>query len=621
MCGIAGTTGNAIDRMLPEIKHRGPDAVNVWRHSHFSMGIQRLSVIDVDGPSPPHWNEDRTCCVVCNGEIYNYRELKAELIQKGHQFRTNSDTEVIVHLYEEYGEHAPEYLRGMFAFAVYDIPRGQLFLARDRFGEKPLFYFKKDHHFAFASVLNALLVLPELPRAINHHALPQYLQMGFVQEPETLLEYVYSLPPGHFLIRTATTVTTGKWFELTYRSPVLYPDIQTAAAELDTVLQQAVRRQLVADVPVGALLSGGLDSSAIVAAMAGQSSGPVKTFHVRMAGSDNDESAVAKAVSDHFGTDHYEITLPNGGFEEQQFWDLLSHTGFPFPDATAIPFYRISREVRQQVKVVMSGDGGDELFGGYDYYRTGLGIATLKNIPGVIRQSALPFARVLQQLPGTSRITGLRKVIKALEGAALSQSAFFPWHFGWMDDAATRELCGAVPQYDHLLPEGKPWDEWSLLRQMMWFSTKYNLPLDMLVKTDRMSMANGLEVRAPFLDADMFDFAAKLPDNLLVSPNRGKLVLWEMLKNKLPASVLEHRKTGFITPLHLLWNDAFRQLATGLLLSPHPLDALIDKKVVARYLQTGLTQTADTSRNTVFRATHQLWLLVQLYAWALKIKL
>lgn len=606
--------------MLHATKHRGPDDTCVWCHDDISLGINRLSIIDVNGPPPPHWNEDRTCCVICNGEIYNYRELKSGLQQKGHRFHTNSDTEVIVHLYEEYGEHAPEHLRGMFVFALYDIPRKRLLLARDRFGEKPLFYYRKNNEFAFASEINGLLVLPDLERRLNRSVLSQYLENGFVREPETLLENIFSLPPGHSLLYCAGEITTQPYFQLHYAVDQRLNDVKTAAAAFTPVWEQAIKQQLHADVPVGALLSGGLDSSAIVAAMAEQSAVPVKTFHVRLENGQQDESAVARTVARHFGTDHCEITLPNKGFEADLFWEILDHTGFPLADAATVPFYLISREVRQQVKVVMSGDGGDELFAGYDYFRNGLAINRLHNIPAPLRHAVLQTLRGLRQLPVAADIGTIRKVIKALEGAAMPPEVFFPWYFGFFSRDEVARILKLPVTREGVFPQKVEWTAMSPLRQMMWFSTTYNLPLDMLVKTDRMSMANGLEVRAPFLDTAVFDFAATLPDHLLTNRHQGKLVLREMLKNKLPAAVLNHQKTGMVTPLHRYWNDDFRQMADELVRLPGPLDAVLNKDRVLHYLHTGFTQTHDNAFTTVFRATHQLWLLVQLYAWVERFK-
>ena len=624
MCGIAGLTGQrhqeAVRPMLDTIKHRGPDDTCVWSNDDISLGINRLAVIDVDGPPPPHWNEDSTCCVICNGEIYNYRELKTALQEKGHQFRTNSDTEVIVHLYEEYGEHAPDHLRGMFAFAVYDIPQKRLLLVRDRFGEKPLFYYRKDDVFAFASEVNALLTVPGMERRLNRNALPQFLECAFVKEPETLFEHVYSLPPGHILTFCKGEIISRPYFKLQYAVDEKLQHVKTAAGTFEPIWEQALDRQLVSDVPVGALLSGGLDSSAIVAGMAAKSAAPVKTFHVKLEGASQDESGIARTVARHFGTEHQEITLADRGFDEALFWELLDHTGFPFANASAIPFYLISREVRKQVKVVLSGDGGDECFAGYDYYRNGMKMAFLRSIPGPLRKLLFQSIKGLRQLPDAGESSLLRQMYKALEGASLSPDAFFPWYFGLFTWEATIKLTKIDSQFPSLLPDNSSWRSMSPLRQMMWFSTTYNLPLDMLAKTDRMSMANGLEVRAPFLDKAVFDFAASLPDHLLTNRHQGKLVLREMLKNKLPAEVLAHRKTGFVAPLHRYMNEQFRQMVYELILPDGPLDAVLDKRSVLQYVETGLSQRVDNVHTSVFRSTHRLWLLVQLYAWVRRFK-
>lgn len=621
MCGIAGYIGQrnvSIKKMLAAIQHRGPDETNVWESEGIKLGINRLSIIDPSGECPPHWNENRTCCVVCNGEIYNYRALKKDLIQRGHQFRTESDTEVIIHLYEEFGEHAPEHLRGMFAFALYDIPGKKLLLARDRFGEKPLYFFHKNDDFAFGSELAAILTLPDFIPRLNIQTLPQFISTGFVTPPETLLENVCEVLPGAVLVFGDGQVKSTPYFELSYHKNVFFENISGTAARFKPIWSDAVQHTLTADAEVGALLSGGIDSAAVVAEMAAQSTKPFPTFHIRMEGQMPDESGIAREVARYFGTEHHEITLPAGGFDEALFDEVLAHSGFPTHDAAAVPLYLISREVRKYVKVALSGDGGDEMFAGYDYYRRAAVLSRLQQFPRTVLSSGKLISNALGTLVPNRLAEIFRKSAKVFDLGAMPEEDFFTAYFGLFSIQETQKMLRSKMPVWKRLPKGAEWNHQSLLRQMIWYSTRYNLPQDLLVKTDRMSMAHGLEIRTPFLDKTIYEFASTLPDHLLMNRHRGKLVLREMLKNKLPDSVFSHPKTGFVTPLHTWLNDDFRKLAKHQVEKPGPLDEVLDKKIVWQHIEKGIYPAPG---NSSFRSGHRAWQLVQLYAWVDRFKI
>lgn len=615
MCGIVGFLGQnerVLQRMVDALQHRGPDGEGVYSDALFSMGMRRLAIIDLDGGMQPIWNETGDLGLICNGEIYNYLELRAELKKKNHIFKTNSDAEVILHLYEEYGADALMRLKGMFAFCIYDQKSGNLFLARDRFGEKPLFYCQKDQQFVFSSEMAALLEHPDIERRLNQNALPDFLEMGWVPEPHTLLQHVYSLPPGHYLEYENGQLSTTAWFSPGAPQPIIQWNEQEAVAQFQEVFFGAVERQLRSDVPVGVLLSGGLDSSSVVAAMCEMSDQPVHTFHVRFEEEKYNESPVAAAVARHFGTHHQEITLKNKGFEEATFQTLLERVGLPFCDAAIIPLHLICQEVQKEAKVLFTGDGGDELLGGYAYFLRGQRIGAARKWPRPLLQLLKGGVQVLSGWLPEERA---RLANKGLEAALATEESFFRSYFGLFSQTEVAQLLRKPLELSSPLLTDDIQTAPSFLRKMMAFSTKYPLALDMLVKTDRASMANSVETRTPFLDPEVYQFAASLPDNFLIREGKGKWILREMMKDRLPKAVLAHPKTGFTVPLHTFFNREFESFVRRTIHADHPLSELIDIREVERYIEQGLHQKTDTATVSVFRATAQLWLLVQLFAW------
>ncbi|RME94866.1 MAG: asparagine synthase (glutamine-hydrolyzing), partial [Bacteroidetes bacterium] len=370
MCGICGIINFQnipaspsrpvrVAEMNTRLWHRGPDEAGDYHDECVSLAMRRLSIIDLAGGTQPLYNETRNVLAFLNGEIYNYRELREELLAAGHQFRTQSDTEVLVHLYEEYGSAFVQRLRGMFAFCVYDRQRNYCLLARDPFGEKPLFYHHAEGELSFASELQALLANDRIPRRLNQEALPYYLRTSLVPSPLTFFADVDSLPPGQLLHVSSEGVRLEPYFRITYQPDPGIKSLADAKALIEPQLRQAVERQLVSDVPLGAFLSGGIDSSTIVALAQQLSGEKLKTFTVRFEEQDFDESPIARRVAKYVGTDHYELTVPNQTFTPDIFWMIIERVGQPFRDSSAIPSFFVSQEIRKHVKVALSGDGGD----------------------------------------------------------------------------------------------------------------------------------------------------------------------------------------------------------------------------------------------------------------------
>ncbi len=639
ICGIIDWTGTlAHDRrnqtakaMNETLLHRGPDASGYISDQNCSLGMRRLSIIDKEGGNQPVYNKERDICIFFNGEIYNYQPLRALLQEQGYEFSTRSDTEVLVHLYEEFRVGMLSKLRGMFCFCIYDIKNRTFFLARDSFGEKPLYYHWDKGIFSFSSEIKSLLRNPQINRKLNKAALPYYLRTSLVPEPITLLENIYSLQPGHYLLLDANAPVQKAFFKPSYEKTIKLESEKDAIDYIRPKLVSAVKRQMVSDVPIGAFLSGGIDSSSVVALMQQNSEQRIKTFNVRFEDQSFDESAIAKRVAEHVGTDHREIVIGNLEFDESIFWKIIDHVGFPFRDSSAIPSYMVSKEISKYVKVALSGDGGDELFAGYDLFQWYKKIIHFKSLPLPIRSSmnfGLGFA---QKLPVLKQMSLLRRVKRGVSTSLLPldeipvalNEMFNRKQLGLLlnNTLANAELhkeCFAMlKSYPEQIKSG------SSLRKIMYYRLKHTLPVNMLVKVDRMSMANSLEVRSPFLDLDLFYASVQLPDHLLVKGGVGKYLLRKMMENDLPTEVFSHPKMGFSIPLHNYRNDAFQQLAKLLLFEENPWPELIPEDELRQIYEDGVREPLNAAQVSSFQAVHRLWMLMQLFGWAkhFKVKL
>ncbi len=548
MCGIYGALSTdarrpipaeVLERMARVLAHRGPDGEGRHLAGPFGMGMRRLSIIDLTSGDQPMANEDGSVWVVYNGEIYNYRELTTDLIARGHRFATSSDTEILVHLYEEYGERCVEPLRGMFAFAIWDEPRRALLLARDRLGIKPLYYAATPGGFLFGSELKALVQSPWLTPRLDRRGLAAYLQYGYVPDPLSILEGVAKLPAGHTL-----TVRSGRpAAPRRYWHPSGYFKVDGArggeeelSEELGRRLEEAVRFHLVSDVPVGAFLSGGVDSSAVVSIMARASRRPIQTFSVGFREDRYNELPHARQVAAACGTEHHELLVEPNDLKILE--EILSSFDEPFADSSAIPTYLVSRLARQHVKVVLSGDGGDELFAGYDRYvvdhrRRHIGLL------GDLHLGA-PLRALSALLPvGGGRNTLYNLSLPRLE-RYIDSISLFP------RQAFHDILAADTPRVDISPLADRDLDGLSQLQDL---DIKTYLPGDILTKVDRMSMANSLEARVPLLDHPLVEFACAIPPGLRLHGGTGKYLFKRVLERRVPGEVLTRPKQGFAVPL------------------------------------------------------------------------
>ncbi len=592
MCGIAGIVDlqarpvdpSLVRRLCDVLVHRGPDDEGYYATGPVALGQRRLAILDLTGGRQPMGNEDGTVWITFNGEIYNFVELRARLEGLGHRFATRSDTEVIVHAYEQYGPECVKELRGMFAFALWDQARQTLFLARDRVGKKPLFYTEVDGQWVFASELQALLQHPGLAREVDVLALDDYLTYGYVPAPKTIFRGVHKLPPAHYLtLRLRSSGSAGpeinvaRYWQLAYE-PKLAMSEADAADRLLEVLKEAVRLRMIADVPLGALLSGGIDSSLVVALMSQLSDRPVKTFSIGFDERAFNELPYARLVAQRYGTEHHELIVRPNALEVLP--TLVRHYGEPHADSSAIPSYYVAKLTREHVKVVLNGDGGDECFAGYERYAGGLAADRYGRIPEVVRRLAIePLGRLIPtSAPRRSRLRQARSFLEVAGHPAPQR------YLRWMiylsaerRDALYspefREQVGGHQAESWLLGL---WEEFAGARlgpldTMLALDVESYLPYDLLVKMDIATMANSLEARSPFLDHEVMEFCAKLPANLKLRGMRLKYLLKRAGARLLPPETLARRKMGFGVPVGAWMRGELRSWVEDLLLSPRAL--------------------------------------------------
>jgi asparagine synthase (glutamine-hydrolysing) len=568
--------------MCDVIRHRGPDDEGFHADGPCAIGMRRLSIIDLSTGHQPISNEDGSVWIVFNGEIYNYRELRADLIGRGHTFRTASDTETLVHLYEQEGADGLTRLRGMFAFAIWDARTSSLFLARDRFGKKPLYYAALPGGFYFGSELKCLRAAG-VPLEPDREALRLYLQFGYIPEPHSAFRAIRKLPPGAWL----TCCPSGELREGRYWKPPVAsregsPGLteEAAQARLRDTFDESVRIRMIADVPLGAFLSGGVDSSSVVASMSLASPEPIKTFSIGFEEAGYNELAYASLVAKRFNTEHHEIVVRPDSIDLIQ--KLARFFDEPFADSSAIPTYIVSEFAVQHVKVALSGDGGDEIFAGYDRFVAAQKLRSADRLPLAVRRfvgwaaGRLPYATYGKNyLRMISRESALTRYIEGnYTPYYLMRKLLEP---DWMPPADGAYLQRAFAGC--LMP-----DDADILSNAMCFETGVNLPGDMLVKMDRMSMANSLEVRCPMLDHELAAVAAAVPHRWRIRGGKGKRFLVEALGNRLPPEVLSHRKMGFTVPLPAWFRGPLREFLRDHLLSRTFLERGIVSPGFLKYL-------------------------------------
>jgi asparagine synthase (glutamine-hydrolysing) len=576
MCGIAGIVGKkdgsriheeTIQRMCRAIIHRGPDDEGIFVKNHAGLGMRRLSVIDLAGGHQPVFNEDRTIWIVFNGEIYNFPELREELEGRGHCFSSHSDTEVIVHLYEELGEDCVHKLRGMFAFALYDETKQRLLLARDRLGKKPLYYALCKEQLLFASEIKAILAVePELAD-VDHQGLLQYMYFGYIPDPATSFESIKKLAPGHLLTFENGKIKIRQYWDLPQYGTHSPKSEEECLEQLEHLLAEAVRIRLISDVPLGAMLSGGTDSSVVVALMARASSRPIKTFSIGFRDAEFNEAPFARIVAQVFGTEHHELILEPDVVETVE--TLTRSLEEPFGDSSMLPTYYVSRLAREHVTVALSGDGGDEAFAGYDRYRIHLQDRSHDWIPPwagrLYREQIHPW--IPSKVPGKS----------------LVYSISLPWQDRYTEGVSFQPFQREMALLsDDFVGDSKPLDLFRSyldratasdpLSRVLYLDTKTYLPGDILTKVDRMSMLTSLEARVPMLDHVFLEWVTGLGAEWKTRNGTPKYILRKLAeKLGVPKEVLYRRKQGFALPLVHWMRHELKDLILTVLLEPRTL--------------------------------------------------
>jgi asparagine synthase (glutamine-hydrolysing) len=586
MCGICGQARwdgrdvepALIEHMCAAQEHRGPDSRGVHTDAGAGLGIQRLRIIDLATGDQPILNEDGSVAVVLNGEIYNFRELRARLERSGHRFRTQSDTEVIVHLYEEEGADCVRSLEGMFGLAIWDSRRRRLVLARDRVGKKPLFYALRDGVLSFASELRALLQDGEIGRDLDLEAIDAYLALRWIPAPLCVFEAVRKLPPASVLVLEDGRATIERYWQLDYGAAPHSRDEREVAAELREQLRKAVRRRLVSEVPLGAFLSGGVDSAGVVAAMAKESSRPVRTFSIGFTSDRYDELSRARLVAERFGTEHRELVVTPDAIEILP--RIVRHYGEPFADSSAIPSFYLAEMARRDVTVALNGDGGDESFAGYSRYAANLVLDRAARLPLAARRSLATLGR---RLPPDGRIESRRsRLARLARSLALEAPQRHAAYLVQLDQAERSSLyapgfrerlgarAGAAERAIERRWAGSDADH--SLDRMLDVDIGLYLPDDLLAKVDIATMAHSLEARSPLLDPELMQFAATLPPQLKIRGAQKKLALRSALRGWVPDEVLDAPKQGFVAPIAEWLRGDLRDMAYDTLLDSRARD-------------------------------------------------
>ena len=613
MCGIAGvfeldadrgTSPEGLRRMANALVHRGPDEQGFHQIGPIGLAHRRLSIIDLVSGQQPMSSPDGRVWLVFNGEIYNYPELRIELEKKGYVFRTHSDTEALLALYLQDGLEAFPKLNGMFACAFWDQRSGRLVLARDRFGKKPLFYHQDGHRILFASEIKALLAYGGIERTVNSAVVQEFLTYSYIVGDQAMIQGIRRLPPAHLLVVENGRTTTRPYWQFTFR-PTEAPPEEEVAERVEELVCDAVKRRLMSDVPLGAFLSGGLDSSMIVAMMARLLDRPVRTFTIGFEESDYSEIEDARIVAKHLGTDHHEIIVKPSALDILP--DLVWYLDEPFGDSSAVPTYYVCRAARQHVTVALSGDGGDEVFAGYTRYQRLDQYRRMRRIPEWLRSGLIaPLTRALPfTWPGWNYLYAMGRVSR--EGLPVGLGVY-PYI---QDEVFTpdfkAQLRGEDPleRTNQILRQAAHLDPVS---RYQYLDTLQYLPADILTKVDRMSMGNSLEVRSPLLDHTLVEYMATLPVSLKLRDGVSKYIFRKVASRMLPPSVLSKRKQGFAIPKGRWFQNELRSFAEEILLDSRTLSrGYFRKDTLKRLLDHHMTGRRDYS--------NWIWCLVVLEMW------
>ncbi len=621
MCGIVGfvnagtkdVSREIVERMNNCIVHRGPDEDGFYVKDNVALAMRRLSIIDLAEGQQPIFNEDKTKLIVFNGEIYNFQELRKNLQDSGHKFKTHSDTEVIIHLYDEYGVDCVQHLRGMFAFAIWDKTEKILFIARDRVGKKPLLYSHQTNgDLIFGSEFQALLAHPDISREVDFEAIDSYLSFLCVPAPQTAFKQIRKLEPGHWLRWKDGKIETNRYWLPDFSKKIKISE-EEAIEETTRILRESVKLRMISEVPLGAFLSGGVDSSVVVALMAQESSKPVKTFSIGFEEQDFSELKYAKIVAEHVGAEYNEFIVKPDALEVLP--TLVEHYGEPYADSSAIPTYYVSKETRKYVTVALNGDGGDESFAGYERYAA-MQIAQLYHrFPKFLRNN---FVEKPINLIPTSELkkSRFRDAKRFLQAASLEKTErYFHWTTVFREKAKeelyTKEFIQTVAKNDasdvlnqwFKKANGSGILDTTLLTDQMTY-----LPNDLLVKVDIASMANSLEARSPFLDHNVIEFAASLPENLKMQRFQTKSLLKKVAARLVPSEVIYRRKMGFGVPIGNWFRGEMKDFVKDVLLSEKSLNrGIVKKEILKNYVEEHINAERDH--------TFQIWTLLMLELW------
>jgi len=623
MCGIVGLVrndGKPIDegllaRMNEAIRHRGPDEDGFYVNGSVGLAMRRLAIIDLKSGQQPIHNRDRTAWIVFNGEIYNYLELREKLEKLGHTFYTNSDTEAIVHAYDQYGSDCPKHLRGMFAFAIWDERTQELFLARDRVGKKPLLYAEVNGQLVFGSEFSAILLHPDVSKEIRPEAIDCYLSFMCVPAPLTAYRAIKKLEPGHSLRWRKGELKTERYWQPDFSKKLDISEEEAGERAIE-ILRDAVKVRLMSEVPLGAFLSGGIDSSAVVALMSQESSEKVKTFSIGFEEQDFSELQHAKRIAEHVGADHHEFIVRPDAVEILPM--LVEHYGEPYADSSAVPTYYVARETRRHVTVALNGDGGDESFAGYERY-IAMGLTEkYRKVPAFFRESLIKEA--VNRIPTSpirkSTVNSAKRLLEVVSKPRVNRYMHWmsvfneglkePLYSDAFREQTDRAFAASFLDTWFKKANGNGPVDTLLLTDLMTY-----LPNDLLVKVDIATMAVSLEARSPFLDHHVIEFAASLPERLKLRRLTTKYLLKKVLRRLLPAENLDRRKMGFGVPIGHWFRGKMQPFLREVVLSDKALRRGFFKPEVVKQL---VEQHTRSERDY----SHQLWTLLMLELWFLR---
>jgi len=619
MCGICGkfefdlqarVSPALVKAMADTISHRGPDDDGYYVSGPIGLGFRRLSIIDLNTGHQPISNEDGSVWIVFNGEIYNYQELREHLLSRGHVFKTRTDTEVIVHLYEEFGESCVEKLRGMFAFAIWDNRNKLLFIARDRLGIKPLYYASSSKSLVFASEMKAILADPEVRRDVEPATIDRFLSFNYTPGEETFFKNIHKLQPGHYMVARQGELQIRQYWDLHFSTEPEHPNQKQAEEELVNLLEESVRLHMISDVPVGFLLSGGLDSTAMLSLAAGKSDQPISSYTIGFSEPGiEDERPYARLAASRYGVKHYEMTITSKDFVDflpQYVWHM--EEGVCEPPAVAL--YYISKLAKEHVKVLISGEGGDEAFAGYPNYRNLLWLERLKSAAG-------PFKGVFSGALGAfNSVARSKKIAKYLPLIDMPLSSYYysrtasPFSFfnRPANPVYSSAFAGIVDKRKSVSVVQKYLQgDLNNLNKMLYVDTKTWLPDDLLIKADKITMANSIELRVPFLDHKVMEFAASLPTNFKVHGFTTKYLAKKALSHRVPQEIINRKKTGFPVPYESWLRTDLNSWLRDLLFSQRAMErGYFDRRGVESLFAKN-SETGAYSKEIFCLAVLELW--------------